>query len=229
VLTSSNQQWEHIMDKQKVFTYTGEKISVKWDSRLCIHIGECGYARGELFVSGRDPWCQPDLVSMKETIDVVTRCPSGALSYQVKDSISTEIAATINTVQVAYNGPLYVQGDLDIAGATNDMPGLKRRAALCRCGLSKNKPYCDNSHTGGKFTDFGAVGERGDDFEQAGGKLNITALKDGPLRLEGNFAIIAASGRLAWRGSGTALCRCGQSKNKPFCDGSHAETGFQAE
>jgi len=52
------------MDKQKVFVYAGEEIDVSWDSRLCIHIGECGYASGELFVGGREPWCQPNLVWM---------------------------------------------------------------------------------------------------------------------------------------------------------------------
>ncbi len=217
------------MDEKKVFTFTGEKIDVQWDSRLCIHIGECSYASGDLFVSRREPWCQPDLVSQDNTMEVVSRCPSGALSYQVKDGSTTETPAAKNTVQVVYNGPLYVQGDLDIAGAADDMPGLKYRAALCRCGLSKNKPYCDNSHADGKFTDFGAVGEQGDGFQQAGGKLTITALKDGPLLLAGNLTIIAASGRPAWRGNETALCRCGQSKNKPFCDGSHSTAGFQAE
>jgi CDGSH-type Zn-finger protein/uncharacterized Fe-S cluster protein YjdI len=217
------------MDEQKVFIYAGEKIDVLWDSRLCIHIGECGYARGELFVGGRDPWCQPNLVSTDETRDVVSRCPSGALSYQVKDGSATEKPPAENTVQVAYNGPLYVQGDLDIEGAADDMPGIKRRVALCRCGFSNNKPFCDNSHTGGNFTDFGAVGEQGDGFKQAGGKLKITALKDGPLLLAGNFSIIAASGRSAWRGTETALCRCGQSKNKPFCDGSHEKAGFKSE
>jgi CDGSH-type Zn-finger protein/uncharacterized Fe-S cluster protein YjdI len=215
------------MKKQKVYTYTGDKIDVQWDSRLCIHIAECGNAHGELFIGGRDPWCQPDLVSTDDTKDVVLRCPSGALSYQMKDGSEAEKPAAENTVQVAYNGPLYAQGDLDIEAAPDDMPGIKRRVALCRCGLSSNKPFCDNSHVGGKFTDFGAVGEQGDGFEQAGGKLNITALKDGPLLLAGNFTIIAASGRLAWRGSETALCRCGLSKNKPFCDGSHVKAGFK--
>ena len=216
------------MAGQKITTYPGENIDVQWDSRLCIHIGECGYAQGDLFVGGRDPWCQPDKVSPDETMDVVSRCPSGALSYKVKDGSATESPATENTVQIAYNGPLYVQGELEIEGAADDMPGLKYRAALCRCGLSSNKPYCDNSHAGGKFTDFGAVGEQGDGFKQAGGKLKITPLKDGPLLLAGNFAIIAGSGRSAWRGTESALCRCGQSKNKPFCDGSHANAGFQS-
>ena len=215
------------MDKEKVTTYIGENVDVQWDSRLCIHIGECGYASGDLFVAGREPWCQPDMVSVDNTKDVVQRCPSGALSSQVKDGSAVEVPAAENTVQVAYSGPLYVQGDLEIEGAPEDMPGIKFRTALCRCGLSSNKPFCDNSHGGGNFTDYGAVGEQGDGYTQAGGKLKITALKDGPLLLEGNFSITAASGRIAWRGDNAALCRCGQSKNKPFCDGSHSKVGFK--
>ncbi|MCG8013962.1 MAG: (4Fe-4S)-binding protein, partial [Candidatus Thiodiazotropha weberae] len=54
------------MAKKQVFLYKGSAIDVTWDERLCIHIGECGYSQGELFVAGRDPWCQPDLSSPAE-------------------------------------------------------------------------------------------------------------------------------------------------------------------
>ena len=50
--------------------YPGEKINVEWDGRLCIHIGECGYSAGDLFVGGRDPWCKPDLTSVDDVVDV---------------------------------------------------------------------------------------------------------------------------------------------------------------
>ncbi|MBT8493149.1 MAG: CDGSH iron-sulfur domain-containing protein [Deltaproteobacteria bacterium] len=212
----------------KVNKYEGKDADVVWDGRLCIHIGECGRASGELFVGGRKPWCQPDLVALGEVTDVVERCPTGALSYEPKDGGATEVADSQNTVTVVYNGPLYVRGDLAIDGAEDDMPGVKYRAALCRCGASKNKPFCDNSHEEAGFRDYGAVGQASEN-DDSGGTLTVKRAKNGPLLLSGNFEIRAASGRVAWRGTKAALCRCGQSKNKPFCDGAHAKAGFEAD
>ena len=44
------------MSNRKVFKFEGEKMDVNWDGRLCIHVGECTRAKGELFQSGRKPW-----------------------------------------------------------------------------------------------------------------------------------------------------------------------------
>ncbi len=209
--------------------YTGADATVSWEDKLCIHIGECGRAKGELFVGGRQPWCQPDLASDEEVNEVVLRCPTGALSVEFADGSHVEQAPAENTVQVAYNGPLFVRGDLDIDGAPNDVPGLKFRAALCRCGESKNKPYCDNSHEDAGFRDYGAVGESGNDASEVGGKLQIKLAKDGPVLVRGNVRVVASSGREAWHGKQAALCRCGASSNKPFCDGAHKEAGFTSE
>ncbi|MES9972310.1 MAG: CDGSH iron-sulfur domain-containing protein [Candidatus Thiodiazotropha sp.] len=216
------------MGKKQVFLYTGKQIDVAWDERLCIHIGECGYSKGELFVAGRDPWCQPDISSPGEVQEIVERCPSGALVCRDKDGHIAETAASENTLTVSYQGPYFLQGDLAIQGSADDMPGVRFRAALCRCGLSKNKPFCDNSHEG-QFKDYGAVGETGEPLQETGGALKISPLKDGPLLLSGNVTIKAGSGRCAWQGSNAALCRCGASQNKPFCDGSHTNAGFEAD
>lgn len=217
------------MGDEKVVDYPGRKAEVQWDKRLCIHIGECGRADNELFVGGRKPWCQPDLVSADEVAEVISRCPSGALTYVRKDGGSAESPPSENVVTVVYNGPLYVRGDLEIDGVAQDMPGVHFRAALCRCGASKNKPFCDNSHEAAGFRDYGAVGESGEGFDAPGGKLAVKRAPNGPLLLNGSFTILAASGRKAWKGEKAALCRCGQSGNKPFCDGSHKDAGFEAE
>jgi len=208
--------------------YEGENADVTWDARLCIHVGECGRAKNDLFVGGRDPWCQPDQVATDEALDVVMRCPTGALSIRRKDGSAIETATETNTVLVSNQGPLYVRGELEVDGAADDMPGVKFRAALCRCGLSKKKPFCDDSHVG-ELRDHGAVGEAGPGLEDARGPLKIGKAPNGPLLLKGPFTIVAGSGRVAWKGDNAALCRCGQSKNKPFCDGSHKAAGFQAE
>src|ERR1700744_3229991 len=57
----------------------------------------------------------------------------------------------------------------------------------------------------------------------------ITPYPDGPLILRGRFVITGPDGQPVQAGRRTvALCRCGKSANKPFCDGSHARTGFRA-
>lgn len=217
------------MSEKKVFEYPGAAIDVQWDGRLCIHVGECGTAKGDLFVGGREPWCVPDACAKAEVREVVERCPSGALTYRDKEG-TPERAPPENTVTVVYNGPLYVTGELAIVGAPEDMPGVRFRAALCRCGQSKNKPFCDNGHLEAGFRDFGAVGETGPGLGAGatGGTLGIKPLPDGPLLFEGNLTIRAGTGRVAWQGASAALCRCGASKNKPFCDGSHKAAGFRS-
>jgi len=217
------------VSEKKVFIYDGAQADVHWDGRLCIHIGECGRAHNELFVGGQQPWCQPDQVSPDEVADVVKRCPTGALSYERKDGGAAEAADAENVVSVMYNGPLYVRGDLQVDGAAEDMSGVGFRAALCRCGQSKNKPFCDNSHEDAGFKDYGAVGDSGEGFDAPGGTLKVGRAPNGPLLLSGNFTIMAASGRKAWKGKKAALCRCGNSQNKPFCDGAHKNAAFQAD
>jgi CDGSH-type Zn-finger protein len=59
----------------------------------------------------------------------------------------------------------------------------------------------------------------------------ITALKNGPLKVEGEISLNDSSGKSFSTPAGKAvfLCRCGLSANKPFCDGSHSKQGFVSE
>jgi CDGSH-type Zn-finger protein/uncharacterized Fe-S cluster protein YjdI len=214
---------------KKVFRFAGEKVDALWDGRLCIHVGECTRAKGGLFESGRDPWGKPDEGEADYVAEVVRRCPSGALWVERKDGGAAESAPDENVAVIANNGPIYLSGDLDIDGAVDDMPAVRYRAALCRCGDSKNKPFCDNSHEKAGFVDRGAVGETGGGFESAGGPLEVSRAPNGPLLVNGNLTIRSAAGRPTWRGTKAALCRCGKSRNKPFCDGSHKDAGFSAD
>ena len=217
------------MAKTVIFEYKGASETVTWDRRLCIHVGECGRAQGELFVTGRKPWCDPDFADRADTTEVVARCPTGALAVHDENGLLAEAAPGENEVAVSNDGPLYVTGDLSVDGAAPDMHSVTRRAALCRCGASKNKPFCDNSHREIDFQDSGAVGDTGLDMIESGGPLEIKRIPDGPLEMSGNFTIRAGSGRKAWSGRKAYLCRCGQSANKPFCDGAHKDAGFKAD
>ncbi|MCB0022225.1 MAG: CDGSH iron-sulfur domain-containing protein, partial [Caldilinea sp.] len=125
-------------------------------------------------------------------------------------------------------GPLYVRGDVTIQSASGEITASDMRLALCRCGQSQNKPFCDNSHKAAGFSDAGDVKPRQADEFVPGGPLTITANANGSLMCEGNIEVVSADGTGTFAASKTWLCRCGGSANKPFCDGTHKRNGFQA-
>ena len=217
------------MSDREIHTYSGKDIDVFWDEHLCIHIAECLKAEGDMFNLDRFPWCQPDIVSVEKAMEIVERCPTGSLFYKNKQGEITEKPPEENVVFVTYNGPFFISGDLVIEGTPEEKQGVRFRMALCRCGKSMNKPFCDNSHVSMNFQDYGAVGDQGTGLKGKGGKLRIKPVKDGPLLISGNVTIKSSTGRKAWQGDKAALCRCGCSKCSPFCDGSHKEADFESE
>ena len=180
----------------------------------------------DVFDTEKRPWIQPDNASADEIADVVRMCPSGALQYESQsESIPNEAPDTVNTIQVINDGPLYVRGDLQLK--TADGVESETRLALCRCGQSENKPYCDNSH---KKIDFYAepTGEAIEPTLEASGQLTIEPYDNGPVGIRGEYRILNQEGEIIQEGEKTAVCRCGNSGNKPICDGTHRKIGFES-
>jgi len=127
-------------------------------------------------------------------------------------------------VRIRENGPLAVHADLRIVGQPAAF-----RATLCRCGASQNKPYCDGSHTAAGFTASGEVPARDSAaLPRRDGPLTITPAENGPLLVEGAMEVVTGTGTTVNRMLKAALCRCGQSAKKPYCDGTHKQIGFRA-
>ena len=100
---------------------------------------------------------------------------------------------------------------------------------LCRCGQSRNKPFCDNSHLRIGFRDPGNVSLASGGAQGAPGTLRVLPRENGPFLVEGAFTLVSGDSATSVDcAARTAFCRCGQSRNKPFCDGSHAQSGFTA-
>ena len=142
---------------------------------------------------------------------------------------SPETESNDNIITVVDNGPLLFKGTLDIENAPADNADLSNKAALCRCGLSNNKPFCDGTHRGSEFVDKATLAESGEAPEETGRSLKITFVDNGPIRLSGNMRIETGDGLSAWQGERTAICRCGLSQNKPFCDGAHRGSDWSSE
>jgi hypothetical protein len=77
----------------------------------------------------------------------------------------------------------------------------------------------------------GSLGERGvvEDESRAASHIEIRLSEDGPVLISGNVTILGAQDEDVRSGTKTALCRCGQSGNKPFCDGTHRSVGFKSD
>jgi CDGSH-type Zn-finger protein len=125
---------------------------------------------------------------------------------------------------VRESGPYAVRGDLLLDGVP-----IGFRATLCRCGASKNKPYCDGSHHEVQFAASGEPASRDTGMLAVrDGALAVDPQTDGPLRVQGNLEIVSGTGRVVSRVQTARLCRCGASDSKPFCDGSHVRIGFRS-
>jgi CDGSH-type Zn-finger protein/uncharacterized Fe-S cluster protein YjdI len=215
---------------EKVFEYSGEKITIQYDARRCIHAAECVHGLPGVFDPERKPWINPDAAEEGEITEVVMRCPTGALHF--KSDAVEEPAPEPNFVAIQPDGPLYARGRLEILGADGDVKLRDTRVALCRCGASSHKPFCDGSHGKAGFRDAGALGTdntQSVESESEARALKITPFADGPLGVRGETELRGADGESVFRGNKMFLCRCGASRNKPFCDGSHKGAGFSAD
>ncbi len=130
------------MDK-KVIEYKHKDVTVVWQPHLCIHAAKCVAGAPEVFRPKEKPWVDINKASAEKITHVVNHCPSGALS--IKKENSTSINKT--EISVTENGPFLVKGSFQItdkSGSEISSPGTA--VALCRCGASNNKPFCDGAH-----------------------------------------------------------------------------------
>ena len=135
-----------------------------------------------------------------------------------------------NTIQPQVDGPLLVEGNVEVLTADGALISAEARVWLCRCGQSASKPFCDGAHSKSGFTDAARVAVDYVIRKPEPGKppenLRLTLRTDGPVHCSGEARILGKDGS-AWQGSQANLCRCGQSANKPFCDGTHRNAGFR--
>lgn len=208
---------EHIEGKDLTLIYEGKK---------CIHSRFCVTGAPKVFLANvQGPWIHPDAMPVDALVEIAHVCPSGAIRYLRKDGKPEESAPPVNLIATREAGPYAVRGALTIAGQPAGF-----RVTLCRCGASKNKPYCDGSH---HEVGFSASGEpptgQAEMLAVRDGELAIEPQLDGPLQVRGNLEITSGTGRVVARVQQARLCRCGGSANKPFCDGTHARIGFKSE
>lgn len=209
-------------------TVKGREVTIEFDGARCIHSRNCVLSHPDVFVPNvKGEWIYPDAVAADEVIRLGQMCPSGAIRVFRNDGAgSSEAPPVVNIVRVRENGPLAIEGELLLRGAP--MAGV--RATLCRCGMSKNKPFCDGAHVEAGFRASGEPeAKEAPALEVRNGPVDLQPLPNGPLKIAGNLEVVSGTGRTVGKVRQAFFCRCGQSQNKPYCDGSHKAAGFLAD
>ena len=137
--------------------YTNGEITVIWEPGLCNHNGYCYTNLESVFDPLERPWINMSGASTEEIIDTVDNCPTGALTYKrnsdvMEQSLKTERMDSVVITTVS-NGPFIVKGDFVVIDKNGKELPKSDKLSLCRCGASKNQPYCDGTHAKINFKD----------------------------------------------------------------------------
>jgi CDGSH-type Zn-finger protein len=125
--------------------YVGKKITIHDNRGICAHAGYCTDNLASVFKLKTEPWIDPDGAAVEEIVDTIKKCPSGALSYTI-DDVEHRDQDRVPMVTVTKNGPYAITGGIELLEQPLGEGASTEHYTLCRCGGSKNKPFCDGTH-----------------------------------------------------------------------------------
>lgn len=133
--------------------YRSDSIAVQWYAERCIHSANCIRSLPRVFDPRERPWIRIDEAGAGAIAAAVMSCPTGALHFRRLDGGPRDEPGENPAIQVVPRGPLYVRGDIQVVDQAGAVIRHDTRMALCRCGQSASKPFCDNSHLRTGFND----------------------------------------------------------------------------
>lgn len=145
---SGDKEADRVADRRE--DHVAPKITVHDNRGLCAHAGRCTDGRPEVFRLRVEPFVDPTAASPEEIAETIGQCPSGALSYSI-DGREYAVRGGEPAVAFAPNGPYVVKGGAELVDAALLEGATTDHFALCRCGKSKNKPFCSGAHWDVRF------------------------------------------------------------------------------
>jgi len=147
-------------EKSRVRKYTNGEVTVYWQADKCIHSANCLVGLPRVFKASKRPWIDMEGASTDKIIKTVDTCPSRALLYKKnsesgdKENEEDHSEASPVRIRILRNGPALITGNYILTDADkNTLKPPGKVAAICRCGASGKKPFCDGSHTRVGFED----------------------------------------------------------------------------
>ncbi|HET6564822.1 MAG TPA: CDGSH iron-sulfur domain-containing protein [Xanthomonadales bacterium] len=169
----------------------------------------------------------PDSPNKTEQVSTTAKALDRWFKERQKQDSQPRLLEIPNEALITGAGPLRITGNLTIVGEDGSV-AYANHIDLCRCGRSRNKPNCDGQHLDAEFLHSGRMQEVSDaPASDRPAKITLSLNKDGPVTFRGRLRLHNSVGQECTKIRG-ALCRCGQSTNKPFCDGSHEKVGFRS-
>lgn len=132
--------------------YVGKRITIHDNRALCVHAGHCTEGLPAVFRESGRPWIDAGAATVDEIVATIRKCPSGALSYTI-DGVEHRDRDEAPAIEATRNGPYAVTGGIELLGVSFGEGASTEHYTLCRCGASRNKPFCDGSHWDVKFQD----------------------------------------------------------------------------
>ena len=134
------------MEKEITKKYLKDELTILWKPKKCIHAAVCVQMLPDVYNPNERPWLKQENASIAELKRQINECPSGALSYVESNENQTKKESEMVKATVKENGPMLIKGDIEIVGIDGQTEVKSGMTAICRCGASANKPFCDGAH-----------------------------------------------------------------------------------
>ena len=140
----------------KLERFKGREVTILDNRGICSHAGYCTAGLPAVWRSAAEPWIDPDGADKAAIVEIIRKCPSGALSYLEDGQLRTDFHEAAE-IQVSRDGPYVVRGGVELKDCEFGEGASREHYVLCRCGASRNKPFCDGSHWYAGFHDDEAL------------------------------------------------------------------------
>ena len=134
----------------KTNEYAGQQITVVDNTDVCCRDRSCITELPQVFET-----CDPNAASPEEIMKTIRKCPSGALTYKIGENHCKDFGRE-PAITITKNGPIKVVGGICLNDEMGSKPACEEHYTLCRCGRSRNKPFCDGTHADIDFRDDGS-------------------------------------------------------------------------
>ncbi len=179
------------------------------------------------FVAYMDDSTESQVARSKENLTTSAKALDRWFAERQKHHGPPRLLEIPNEALVSNAGPINLTGNITLVKEDGSVM-YANHLSLCRCGASQNKPICDERHLEAEFLNSGRIQEVSDAAHtERPSKITISTIKNGPITFKGRLRLHNNLGQECVKQRGS-LCRCGQSANKPFCDGSHEKIGFRS-